>query len=74
MSAIQNCFLFSECNSLNGATGATPAALAAQAAPVGGPAQAPATGNFFFVFFGGKNLRREGDFFNAPQQDFVPHR
>ncbi len=41
---------------------------------VGGPAQAPATGNFFFVFFGGKNLRREGDFFNAPQQDFVPHR
>ena len=33
MSAIQNCFLFSECKSLNGATSATPAPLAAQAPP-----------------------------------------
>ena len=52
--------------------------------PVGGPARAPATGNFFFFFF--SFFRREvkrrarrafaekANFLNAPQQDVVPHR
>ena len=43
-----------------------------QSTQVGGPAHSPATGFFFSAGGQKKNLRREGHFFNAPQQDGRP--